>query len=151
MEYIFHCNTCGLRDPSQNICLLHKHQVDPNEDFCSKHRQVYRCEHCGSITLSPIIEVDNDTIHLWCMNCSQERNTCSFCVHNNICSFENDPSPLPKVVMKTMNQGNMYVQTQVRNPERIRETCQKNCECFDAENGCLRQNNYCTGYCFSGK
>ena len=149
MEYIFHCNTCGLHDPSQNICLLYKHQVDPNEDFCSKHKQVHRCERCNTITLTPIIEMEGDIVHLLCVQCASERSTCSFCSHNNGCSFENDPSPLPKVVMQTMQQGSMYMQTQVRNPERIRETCQKNCECFDTENGCLRQNNYCNKHSFS--
>ena len=59
------------------------------------------------------------------------------------CSFENDPSPLPKIVQKQVRQGNMTAITQVRNPERIEITCKKDCPCYDPEFECLRQFGTC--------
>lgn len=148
-----YCQTCGLLDPSQNICRISKLQMNPLEDFCSKHQpQLEHCEICGKLTLDTIIDVSIEgEFHFLCADCASARNTCRFCFHNILCSFENDPSPLPKMVIKTINQGNMLMQTQVPNPDRIRETCQKNCKCFDAEIGCLRQNNYCGQHAFTWK
>ncbi len=40
----------------------------------------------------------------------------------------------------------MTMQSVVMNPERIRETCQKNCKCWNDEMGCLRQNGTCGQY-----
>lgn len=145
VSYIHYCKTCGLRDPQANTCQLTGFQVNPYEDFCSKHQgNLEVCEICGQPILKPIIDVStNGEFHIICQSCAKERMSCTFCSKNGLCSFENDPSPLPKVVMQTINKGNMVMQTQVPNPDRIRETCQKNCFCFDAEIGCLRQNNYC--------
>lgn len=148
-----YCQTCGLLDPSQQFCRRHGMQVDPATDFCSKHQgAVEYCEVCGKTILTATIDVSIEgELHFLCANCAQERNTCRFCSHNILCSFENDPSPLPKMVLKTINQDNMVMQAQVMNPDRIRETCQKNCKCFDVENGCLRQNNYCGQHAFTWK
>lgn len=38
--------------------------------------------------------------------------------------------------------------TQVKNPDRIRITCQTGCPCFSDENGCLREFNHCGSYVF---
>jgi hypothetical protein len=45
--------------------------------------------------------------------------------------------------MKEIRQGNMIAQQQVQNPERIRQTCQKGCKCWDEEFGCLKSNGCC--------
>lgn len=145
-----YCKTCGLLDPAQNVCRLYKVKMDPNEDFCGRHtKDVYTCEVCGAITLQPVYDLEEGgSCHLLCMNCATQRNTCLFCKNNTECAFETDPSPLPKVIMKTIQQSNMVMQQQVLNPDRIEITCKKNCKCFDAENGCLRQNNSCGNHDF---
>jgi len=148
---INYCKTCGLRDLSQPLCRLFKHQINPEQDFCSRHtKSLMRCEICGTEILVPYIDISTEgEYHVLCNTCASERSTCRYCKKNTECAFENDPSPLPKVVMKTMQQGNSYIQTQVINPDRIRETCEKKCSCFDAKNGCLRQNNWCDKQDFS--
>ena len=56
------------------------------------------------------------------------------------CDFEENPIALPKQIQQQIRQGNSIISTVVVNPERIRETCEKNCKCFSKEFGCLRQN-----------
>lgn len=148
---INYCRTCALCDPSQSVCRLFHHKIDIDQDFCSRHtKSLIQCEICGAPMLEPFIDLSIEgEYHVICGNCASSRSSCSFCKKNTLCSFENDPSPLPKVITKTMQQGNSYIQTQIRNPERVRETCEKNCFCFDAENGCLRQNNWCNKQEFS--
>lgn len=102
-----------------------------------------RCDYCGR-TPAPIIEIMNNTI--CCVECYRKWDTCALCIHGSKCAFETDPSPLPKIVQKTIRQGNMTVQQTVKNPDRIRELCQFSCPCFDEEFGCFKENGYCTKY-----
>lgn len=37
----------------------------------------------------------------------------------------------------------MITVTEVMNPERIRQTCEKGCDCFSADFGCMKQFHYC--------
>ena len=45
---------------------------------------------------------------------------------------------LPVVVMRRIQQGNMVAQTQTINPDRVKEICVAECECWDGE-GCARR------------
>ena len=62
------------------------------------------------------------------------------------CSFENDPSPIPKTIRETLQNAGMVMQRDIRNPERIRQTCQNGCPCFREDLGCLKQNGTCDNY-----
>lgn len=145
------CKTCGYLHPQQPICQLRGEQVDPNADFCSKHQVVYEVETCA-ICGQPIyntnllLDVQEDgSVRYIHLACGRALNTCSTCKHRGRCEFETNPDPMPKVVMQTVRQGNMVMQTQVRNPDRIRKFCHE-CPCFDPENECLKQFNCCGKY-----
>lgn len=143
------CKTCGFLNPTQPVCQVFGHQVDPTADFCSKHNnQIIYCVRCGRPVIdSFLIEVKENQYEHFCDDCRLSFSTCTNCVKANICDFETNPSTLPKVVQKQIRQGNMIMMTQIRNPERIAITCQNGCPCFDAEKGCLKQFNMkCEAY-----
>lgn len=101
------------------------------------------CELCGKAYPSAsLILVDESLI---CEHCYSYRGTCATCAKNTDCLFESDPSPLPKVTVQTTRQGNMTIQQQVINPERVAITCAKGCSCY-CDGECARQLNFCTSY-----
>ena len=144
------CETCGLLDPKLQKCRLFGHQVEPTADFCSRHgTPIISCGLCGSMLLASQAVVNTkgaDDITLICRQCSSLYGTCALCKHGNSCSFETDPSPLPKVVQRKIQQGNATMVTQIKNPERIEITCKQNCPCYDQELECLKQYNNCGKY-----
>ena len=73
--------------------------------------------------------------------------TCATCTQAKFCDFETNPIQIPKQVQKVIRQGNMQMQTIVRNPEREKETCMKGCPCWDSEQCvCLRQTGFCKAW-----
>ncbi len=104
---------------------------------------IMQCETCGRPTEQQVLCPDGDNWHILCPACAAQLNTCAFCKKVRICSFETDPSPLPKMIQQQFRQGPMITVTEVMNPERIRQTCEKGCDCFSAEFGCMRQFHYC--------
>jgi hypothetical protein len=46
-------------------------------------------------------------------------------------------------VQQTIRNGPMTQIIQIRNPELVSKTCKAGCPCFDSENECMRQFNYC--------
>ena len=139
------CGTCGLFNPQESTCPVLKMQVDPDKDFCSKHQtNLHTCETCGRIILKPIfVPEGEDTYHKICGQCFGQHKTCAFCREVNSCAFETDPSPLPKLIQQQIQNGPTIIVTTVKNPERVRVTCQKGCPCYNPENDCMRQFNYC--------
>ena len=130
------CRLAGLKAPQ--VCGLSGRRITA-DGYCDGHRRsVSVCSICGNIILSNGIIDDN---HLICWNCFSNLNSCGVCKNVNICTFETDPSPLPRAIQKQIRQGNMTAVTQVMNPERVRITCEKGCKCFSKEKGCLKQNN----------
>lgn len=148
MSYQKKCNSCGLLDPKRDVCLITGLQVDSAEDFCSKHQdgKTY-CEICGRQILIPIIDVTNSERHIiTCVECHGHFGTCEMCSKSNDCSFETDPSPIPKMVQRRVQNGPMISVTTIPNPDRVAITCQINCSCFHQEFGCLKQNGTCGNY-----
>lgn len=140
------CKTCAILNPNTLQCQLFGHPVDPEKDFCSKHTtELIQCEICksGLPTDNAIIDMTNEIPRTVCLRCFQLLGTCHFCKHGNFCSFETGPSPLPKFITKQIRQGNAVITTQIKNPDRIRQTCQNGCPCFDSENECMKQFNTC--------
>jgi hypothetical protein len=138
-----YCKTCGLLASKQQICQLFGHKVDPAADFCSRYKsEVATCDFCHKPTINPIIELSDGTLkHTYCHECLQQVGTCPTCSSANTCTFNTDPSSIPKYIQQPIRQGNMIITTNVMNPERIAITCQKGCHCYSPENGCMRQNN----------
>ena len=101
------------------------------------------CDICGAAIQNPIIDSTEEPIHIMCYDCATARSTCKLCHYNTDCAFHNDPSTLPKTIVKTISQNGMIIQTQIINPERVDKTCKEKCFCFDNEIGCLRQFNTC--------
>lgn len=141
------CRTCAILDPKLQKCRMFGHDVNPATDFCSKHdTELLTCELCGNLMprKNAILCVRKGAPNrLLCEACMSRLGTCQTCKSGNICSFETDPSPLPKVIQKQVRQGNMTAITQVRNPERIEITCKKGCPCYDPELECLKQFGTC--------
>lgn len=109
-----------------------------------------KCDMCGlafdsqRATLSP---KKDGTYKVLCPNCIMLYGHCHTCTHKMTCSFEQSNSPHEPFIMQEIRHGNGIIRQRVKNPERVRETCQKDCQCFSEEFGCLRQiNQTCGGY-----
>ena len=138
------CSTCQIRDPRQNVCQLTGQIIDPEKDFCSKHRKILdRCDACGNGTLESYLVQDGENWKLLCGNCQAQLNTCAFCRSSEKCEFETNPLELPKMVQKQIRQGSQIMITTIKNPDRVAETCQVLCDCFNPDFGCMRQFHYC--------
>lgn len=147
MKDLRYCITCGLQDPSQRVCRLTGRAIaDPQKEYCSNHvREIHQCEWCGSVVLKPTIYSIDDEYHAICGKCSEMSGLCPTCEHGKYCDFEENPIGISKQTQQQIRQGNQIMITTVVNPERIRETCAKNCKCFSEEFGCLRQINQSCG------
>lgn len=118
--------------------------MDLDKDYCSKHQdELAQCSVCGAGTLTPVFTQDGTEWRTLCEACSQRLATCAFCKQANICDFETNPSPLPKMIQQQIRQGNMITVGTIKNPDRIRQTCQNGCPCYDPNFECMRQFNYC--------
>lgn len=151
MDKVKYCGTCALRTQDGTGCSLFGIHIDPNADFCSKHVASPRtCEICGQFIITDSVldwDLENDKIHEVCQNCASRFNTCHTCDQTSYCDFMENPSPIPQVVMKQVRKGNMVMQTQVRNPERIKITCENGCKCWNKEEKCCyREYNTCGQY-----
>lgn len=142
------CNNCAFRDIN-SVCQIFKTRVEPTRAACPGHKStLYNCNNCGRPIINALTwtQKSEESWTPYCEECSLQIGNCPTCARSTTCVFETDPSPLPKVVVKTIRQGNTQMQIQIRNPERIDVTCREKCKCFDPENGCLRQMNMCMGW-----
>lgn len=142
---IKYCRTCAWLDSESHGCKLKRILVDPDKDFCSKHAtSINTCDYCGGPVNVPIVDMDeNGNIYLSCERCLHKSGTCAVCVSSQDCAFITDPSPIPKILRKQIKQGNIYLETDVMNPERIEITCKVNCPCWSADFGCGKQIGTC--------
>lgn len=144
------CGDCLLRRQHGGVmCPLFQEKVNDNDPACRKYigYDSEVCHFCRSyIAGKPEIVVMNDAeghVFISCPSCADKLGTCATCgeVH---CYFETSPIDIPKQIPRVIRQGNMQVQTIVRNPEREKETCMKGCACWDEENYvCKRQYDTC--------
>jgi hypothetical protein len=144
------CGECAIWQHSGGNCPYFNEPVEKNATGCLKFTSsIVKCELCGGITVpqASYIDMTNpEQEHIVCAGCQQHFGHCPTCKHTKNCSFETDPSSLPKVIQQQTRQGNMISVTQVKNPARIDITCKKGCPCFSEEFGCLRQFNSCGSY-----
>ena len=136
---------CALIGPD-GICLMTRQKAVENchcPFYCATEIPV--CGKCGTPNLDPfLIENANGEYVNMCGNCQKRRGTCVWCVKANKCMLQEYDGPLPKMVMRRIQQGNAVIQTQIPNPEVISATCHF-CECWDGE-GCGREFGTCGKY-----
>ena len=128
------CRMCALKNANQGKCLIFNADMS-NEDGCPHFTMSPQfCAFCGSfIPKGGIIEMEGDAAILMCEKCANLP-MCSRCVSNQICAFQSDQScKEPQLEMKTVQQGNMTMQTQVLNKRRVEQTCAKGCPCYRPE------------------
>lgn len=146
------CLTCGYRNFNPQQCPLIGYQYTENDTnaVCPYWvDEVVTCAVCGQIIPKKnycLTHFKDGTWKPTCDNCLKLSGTCGGCSKSSTCNFETNPSPIPKAVQKQIRQGNQILVTTVKNEERIRETCEKNCGCFSQEFGCLRENGTCGKY-----
>ena len=107
-----------------------------------------KCDICGGIDLNYVLFAKEKEAgyRKVCSKCKELSGTCGGCLKSSTCDFETNPSPIPKAVQKTIQQGNFTRVETIKNPDRIRETCQKNCDCFLENFGCCRELNTCGNF-----
>lgn len=148
MPFFGTCKTCGRRvrdsqNPVQSICVLVRRPIqDINKDKCPwyEDQSNYKtCDVCKQVKSVIFIEAsDKDNIRYICEDCSSSFGTCGTCCNLNNCDFHKDRTT-PDFIMKQVQQGNMVLQTQVLNPDKIAIYCSK-CTCWNSEEKyCFKQ------------
>jgi len=135
IPFNYRCRTCankGMAQDNTPACVKFKIKINPEEDFCAWHdnENIQGCHICGSTDNLIIDNIDNEN-YLFCKGHYNAIHSCQGCVNNNVCGFASDHSE-PQVVMKTIRQGMMTMQTQIKNPNLIQKHCSK-CQCSYAD------------------
>ena len=114
--------------------------------------EILKCNYCGRPHLENAIisaNPDPEAESAWfimCADCFQQTKTCTMCICAKACNFETSTDPSPKQVQQTIRQGNMTIQSIVKNPDRIEKTCKNDCKCWSDDFGCLKENGTCGQY-----
>ena len=141
------CGQCALRSPDSQKCRLTSWDLKDLNDTCPQAtRTLEKCDLCGNEILPSqmIISMGLDhKTHIICPQCNAIYHTCRVCGQADKCSFQTSPIDLPKQVQQQIKTAQGYIVTTIPNPERIRETCEKGCNCYDKEFGCSKQSNWC--------
>lgn len=144
------CGQCALKTPDGQTCQFFNQPIgDPGDSCPHGTKTLEKCDICGGMILPGAVIVDmglDHKTHLICSTCNQNYYSCKTCGQADICSFETSSIDLPKQIQKQMQTAQGYIVTTIPNPDRIRETCEKGCGCFDKENGCCKQMNYCKNH-----
>ena len=148
-NYLKFCRNCALRNIQTKICSLSNLMYDDDNPSCKYYcEELIKCGYCGRSfpKLNTIIE-DN----FICPNCENLLGTCAMCENNYTCDFMTNPSPLPKNIIKLDQVGNTQVRVNIKNPERVKITCENGCGCYNG-NGCSKEtDNICKNYCLRKK
>lgn len=145
MKTFHHCGPCLYRSADTKICSVLKKVVNDDDMACQRYADssyLNTCELCGRQVIrgSEVIFIEADRPHFTCANCAETAGTCHSCINIKDCRFDSDPSPIPKVVQRQIRQGNVVQIASIQNPERIKITCQKGCECWDPiDSTCRKQ------------
>jgi len=137
------CSCYQVLNDGRKAC-IRTNMLTTEEDYCShfSHSDI-TCSLCGKLGHLTLSLTKSGYIGI-CDSCLAALGTCPLCRHHVSCKFQDDPSPLPKVVLAEVRQGNMVMQRQIANPERAKLLC-SDCPCFSSGR-CLRTNNCCTNY-----
>ena len=142
------CANCAYHNKNVHGCVRTQTHVQ-DTDSCSYYTNSPTiCAACGKYIIgsSFLEQVKEGQYVELCAQCAKAISTCAGCTNGIRCAFEEDPSPLPKIVPHTVRQGNSIIQTQIQNPERVRLLCEK-CPCWDTEDkACNRECHNCSNY-----
>lgn len=137
------CKECAYFD-DMRCKISGQPAISHNVACASFSSQRYECDVCHRQIHHTKVIYDSKSNKIVCSDCCNRLSTCDNCHNGPVCLFETDPSPLPKQIQKQIRQGNMFGQTIIKNPDRVRETCQKGCPCWDTETeSCNKQLRYC--------
>ena len=126
----FNCKKC--KHKQNNICLLNHQTTEDNLSCAYYTDSPYICQLCGNHILQNNITIfeGNESFHLLCNNCASKITICDTCKQAQICSFRTDSTIKEQpIIPQTIRQGNTITQTQMKNPARIKLTCEK-CTCY---------------------
>lgn len=146
------CAQCGFAALGQPVCPVIGSPIDPAANTVCPYytKEITYCALCNQPIVKAKYIIDSRKQNKFltiCENCSNLVGTCRTCEKSLSCDFETNPSPLPKAVEKRFQQGNQIIVATVKNEERVKETCAKNCECFCPETQtCLREIGGCNKY-----
>ena len=147
------CANCLLQKQNGGICPVFQEKANPNDLSCRSYigHDSPKCSFCGSLMPGKgeiiLMNDDDNTVLIACGRCADSIGTCTTCAQAKICDFETNPINIPKQIPRVIRQGNMQMQTVIRNPEREKETCMKGCPCWDEENCmCLREVGMCKNW-----
>ena len=108
----------------------------------------YKCARCGR---EEGVVIDGKKV--FCKECASLFGTCLTCVHSCKCEFDDNPAPIPKIVIhkerQQTAQGFIEQIQQVPNPQRIKTFClEEKCICCDHADKphCMRQFGTCDKY-----
>ena len=141
------CKECRLRNGT--TCLISKRVVpDLNHAACPWGRRedtIRTCDWCGGRFEDVIIDFSSNEVRFICSDCFRKLGSCFSCVRSNTCAFKEDKCS-PDVVMRTIQQNGMFLQTQVLNPDKIAVHCTK-CECWNTRDKyCMKEQGLCERY-----
>lgn len=137
------CGDCLIQKQAGGMCPIFQEKANPADKACRKYigHDSAKCSVCGALTPGKpqIVLMEDGDILTACLNCAETLGVCTTCAQAKFCDFETSRINIPKQVQKVIRQGNMQMQTVIRNPEREKETCMKGCPCWDeSECACLR-------------
>ena len=142
------CGNCAFWKQGGSICPFYKTSM-PEDEHCPMFaKTINECSICGQVTLKlPILQYDGNEVLQYCETCAEYLGACPTCTLGLQCAFEQDTSvKIPPYIMQTIRQGNMTIQQQSKNPDRIEATCKK-CPCFNSsENYCFKEFNCCDNW-----
>ena len=145
------CGKCLLQQHQGGVCPVFNEKVSPEDEACRRYigHDSEKCGFCGGLMPGKpqVVVMENGDIVLSCAKCGDSIGTCATCAQAKMCNFETNPIDIPKQVQRVVQQGNMRMQTVIRNPEREKETCMKGCPCWDEDTfTCLRQSGCCKSW-----
>lgn len=138
-----HCNKLDI-DVNLDIdgCLVGSRNLPDKCDICNR----YVNGKCVLVQDQEFGQTNqNDIWYGLCGGCAEKLGECPTCREAQFCLFETSSSTLPKIIQKQIQNGPMTQIMQVRNPDRVAETCAKGCKCYDGE-GCMREYGRCNQY-----
>jgi hypothetical protein len=108
------------------------------------------CALCKKPINSQDLIFELDLNKLYCLRCHDLIYTCYNCEYGKSCEFETNSSTLPKMVQAQMRQGNAVMIQTIKNPERIKITCENGCKCWNAEECvCVKEESVNCRFCLT--
>ena len=140
------CANCALYVKDQKGCIRNQRHEEETFSCADWTDHLDNCEICKRPTLTKdlCVGIYQKGAHYVCRDCAHKYGTCALCV-NADCEFETNSDPMPKIVQKRIQQGNMIQIAQVRNEERVKKFCHS-CSCWNKEGYCNREFNCCGNY-----